>query len=356
MMTTASVKVGLADGSFERFDAVYMRRGRHRDVYEVLGRVGIFGERVVLKLARPQLNGAMRNERDALQSAASGLLPKLHFFGATVVGGTVFEVLITTRGAASLDVVMDYMKSMTCCEKAALYIGQLMLETLHLLLYGFEEHGVSFGSLLLADVCANLEFQEFMELPEFVPVWDVSNVGRCSLGVVCVDAQGVKDVELQGRQLYSGLRSLLSSWLLSVLALRHPSWQLVVQGMSRALLAYIADVDSKCNLHEARKLAVGMATRVREAISFATRSYDADQVANRVFGNASGVTPQLGGVGPMQVCDAAGVIRYSLRVGVAYMGSLLFVCLSALLSVEIVPEAVMAGWRGAWSCRDEKRA
>jgi hypothetical protein len=288
MKTTALVTFHCADGMSERCQAVYLGRGNNRDVYEVLGSVRALGEQVVVKLAPSREGSAQRAERDVLQRNVNHWLPKLFFFGLTYIAGTEFEVLVMTRCATSVDKLFGRLQNAECSQAAALYVEQLMREVMYMLLYGFEEHRVSFGDLHLANVGVRLSLEDFGQVSWPLPAWDAQGFGREVVGVVCVDAEGVQQTDLQGKDLNKLLKTFLTSFQQAVVDLRHPSWQPVVRALSEPLTHYIANeaTYSQYGMLELRRQAAIMGEKVQGALSKAFGS--------RAF--TGGVTPLHGAV------------------------------------------------------------
>jgi hypothetical protein len=276
MKTTACVTFQLADGTLERCQAVYLGRGQNRDVYEILGVVRALGQRVVVKLAPSMQGSSQCLERDVLERAANRWLPVLFFFGATIILGRAFDVLVMTRCATSVDKLMDRMKDAECSPSAAMYIEQVLREAMYMLLYGFEDHRVSFGDLHVANVGVRLSLEEFEQVSWPLPAWDEQGFGRGIVGVLCVDAEGVKQTEMQGKLLNKHLKTFLTSFHQFVVALRHPSWQRCVRALSDPLTHYIANEASysQWGMFELRKQAAMMGEKMQEALSnaFGTRA------------------------------------------------------------------------------------
>jgi hypothetical protein len=298
MKTTACVTFQLADGTLERCQAVYLGRGQNRDVYEVLGVVRALGQRVVVKLAPPRHDSSQRLERDILERAANRWLPVLFFFGATNILGRAFDVLVMTRCATSVDKLMDRMKNAECSPAAAMYIEQVFREVMYMLLYGFEVHGVSFGDLHVANVGVRLSLEEFEQVSWPLPAWDEQGFGRAIVGVLCVDAEGVKQTEMRGSVLNKHLKTFLTSFHQLVVALRHPSWQRCVRALSEPLTHYIANEASysQYGMFELRKQAAIMGGKVQGELSnaFGTRA------------STVGVTPLFGGaISPLSQKEAS---------------------------------------------------
>lgn len=292
MRENACVTFWFADGTCERCNAVYLGRGVNRDVYDVSGVVRGLGECVVVKLAPVCTGGAQKAERDVLLRNVNKWLPRLFYFGCVQLQNTIFEVLVMTRCATSVDKLLDRLKNQQCTYAAAWYIEQLLKEVLYMLLFGFEEQGVSFGDLHLANVGVKVSPEDFMPVPVELPGWDESGFGRCVIGVVCVDAEGVLNTELRGRLLNKLLKTFLTSFHQGVSALQHPSWQLVVRAVSDPLMNYIENEASYSlsGMQELRRQAAIMGMNVRGRINKAMWSHGHGRSLDVAL---PGVTPPL---------------------------------------------------------------
>jgi hypothetical protein len=164
-----------------------------------------------------------------------------------------------------------------------MYVEQLMREVMYMLLYGFEEHRVSFGDLHLANVGVRLSLEDFERVSWPLPAWDAHGFGREIIGVVCVDAEGVQQTNLEGKALNKLLKTFLTSFQQAVVDLRHPSWQPVVRAVTEPLTHYIANEAwySQQGMPELRRQAAIMGEKVQGALS-------------KAFASTVGVTPLPG--------------------------------------------------------------
>jgi hypothetical protein len=228
----------------------------------------VFGERVVVKLALRVADESQEAQRDALHYTSNRWLPRFYYRGFARIGYQEFEVMVTSQLTSSLDKVMDSLIGVECTECVALYLEHILREVLCMLLFSYEQHGISFRDLHLAHVGVRRLPADLPLLARDRWVWNALTFGREVVGVTCLDLFGVEAVEQTGNLLDRNLKIFLYEFMASILRLSLPSWRTVSLGFAMAMNNYIEHEQSyrRSGMEALRVEAISMGVEIRGTI------------------------------------------------------------------------------------------